>query len=847
MSEFNLSLGRKGKAGEFDSTDIKDGTKKKDLKSKISQNIFDAFDNDKDGALNEIEIEKLLAQLKDAAKNDNLSKREAKKLLKLEGLKGVKAEKLFEFLKEVAAVEVEDDYSAYKDGMGVDIKTNQNPQEEVAEEEFTEENPDEEIIDNTKAYFKNGRVMTLGDDGKSILVQENENSEPVKLQVDEEGNVISYAKNGESFKMTAKRLGIPTDGPEYEKFKELNEKASKKGYFLVGGKVIVPSDAVENLALDKVNVNPDNEIAAYTKFMSNKKAEAEKAQEAQKTKDISDEEFRKKYPGIAKPDENTKYEPPKWEIPAIPGMPVTESKSEDKPVDTKPQGGSEKTDSSVKTPEGNPKKLAVTMEDFKIENIKKRYPEDKYNESTNDEGITSFTDKKSGKIVFGISHSETGDMLAILYKNGKIHNSIHYSKAENTFTRQQHDENEDIKSQAFYDAGDGKIKRELLAKPDGTITNAITYNINGNKTEEKIYRSDNDDNDYEIEYYQNDGTLISTYNGKTENHNCPIANELQDFIYAKNSMGLPVSKDKEIKETVLKKINLENISVILEAYKKSTGVDLLQDISDEWAISSSDLKEIKDHIKKCAETKHEYKSDFENPSSQVKNEFHTGPEFSVKQKNDVITVKNKSTGKEHSIDLNKLLRIVSPDKQVKLKQVIQNLPGEVLEDLSIEVDTLYEAEQDGNTGAFYNEGADTISIFNIFINGSDSISMIDINQNNLVHEIGHAVDFNGYFSNTSTIGDNKNFVKVNEQEMEKYVEAGNKRFDVNDNTTHLSNDKTYNYCTMSDLEMFAECYSLLMTGECNSKECILKYFPETLKAVKEHINNTRKLPESKRH
>ena len=43
--------------------------------------------------------------------------------------------------------------------------------------------------------------------------------------------------------------------------------------------------------------------------------------------------------------------------------------------------------------------------------------------------------------------------------------------------------------------------------------------------------------------------------------------------------------------------------------------------------------------------------------------------------------------------------------------------------------------------------------------------------------------------------------------------------------------------------MFAECYTLLMSGHCSSKDLILDYFPKTLEIVKEHLKQIRTLPD----
>lgn len=837
MTDFNLSLGRKGKYGEFDSSDVKEGTKKADLQSEVSRNIFDAFDNDNDGTLNEIEIEKLLAQLKDAAKNDKLSKREAKKLLKLEGLKGVKAEHLFNFLKEITAAGVEDDYSAYDDGsMGLEIKGSQNAADEediITEEDFeAAADKEEDLIDNSKAYLENGRVIKFGDDGKSILVQENENSEPVKLQIDDDGNIISYAKNGESFKMTAKRLGLPTEGERFDQFVALNEKAAAKGYFLVGGKVKIPAEAVDTLALDKVNVNSDAEIAAYNKLISKQKEEAAadevESQAGETSSELTDEEFRKKYPYIARPEEGKPaYEPPKWEAPPQfePGpVPVDE-----KPATPAPSAPAETMEtpehqapvSSDKTPGGNPKQLSVTKDDFTLESIRKRYPAEKYEECKTGENSVAFKNKTTGETVFGIRGCGTEKVVATIFKDGNPKTVMAIYNNENRFQRQQYDDNGVLKSLASYDGTTGKIYLEEEFS-DGRKVKFIKYNDNGLKTEETIYRSENQD-DIEIKKYQSDGTLISSYDGLTKKTTCPLAEELKEYIYAKNAMGLPVSKDKEIKETVLNKLNEENTSIIMEAYREATGVDLFKDISDEWAISSSDMKEIRNHLETCLAKKYGYDPHYKNNRSQVINEHHKGEPYQVTQKDDIIRIKNINTKEVCTVNLEKLFKNVPLDKKIHLKAIVQKLPGEVLADMSVEAGIIDYAptDEDGVSG-FYLEGSDSITT--------------DTSAETLVHELGHAVDYNGWIINTSSIEASEDFKKIFEEEMKNFTDAGNKPWD-GDNTAQA--DVGYHYCTKNMREMFAECYTYLMTGDNQSKGVIEKYFPKCLAFIDNHIAQVR--------
>ncbi len=183
------------------------------------------------------------------------------------------------------------------------------------------------------------------------------------------------------------------------------------------------------------------------------------------------------------------------------------------------------------------------------------------------------------------------------------------------------------------------------------------------------------------------------------------------------------------------------------------------------------------------------------------------------------------------MDLNEITSEISDiEQKLRFKSIVQNLPAECPEDLSVEVSRL--EFEDGDFSAL---------ITGHYYPISDQIKLKAIYSEVLIHELGHALDYNGYFSNTSLIGANSKFKEVNPVEMKAYLEAVNKCYDDNE---EQSSDK---YCTKNDKEMFAECYQLLMTGEDSSKEVILKYFPKTLQAVAEHLKEIRKFPDSKRH
>ena len=144
-----------------------------------------------DDILDENETKEFEEKLMEAAGDDkNLSVAEAKSLLKGLGLEGIDPKKLFNF-----------------------IQTMTVPEKNSAEQNPLQGAPSEE-----------------------------------SPQTEEKKDLITYAKNGETFKQTAERLGFKTGTPEYEEFLNANAQANKRKWFIVGEDVIIPKSL-----LDKVN------------------------------------------------------------------------------------------------------------------------------------------------------------------------------------------------------------------------------------------------------------------------------------------------------------------------------------------------------------------------------------------------------------------------------------------------------------------------------------------------------------------------------------------------------------------------------------------------------------------
>ena len=130
----------------------------------------------------------------------------------------------------------------------------------------------------------------------------------------------------------------------------------------------------------------------------------------------------------------------------------------------------------------------------------------------------------------------------------------------------------------------------------------------------------------------------------------------------------------------------------------------------------------------------------------------------------------------------------------------------------------------------------------IYLGESDSV-VTNVNElTTFVHELGHSIDcgLNYRYSSETT-----EFNSIFEEELAAYIAAGF--------TQHVSKagykrkDSTSNYATHNVHEMFAECYTLLMLGDCQSKDVILAHFPKCLKAAEELLKEIRKRSNEERH
>ncbi len=219
---------------------------------------------------------------------------------------------------------------------------------------------------------------------------------------------------------------------------------------------------------------------------------------------------------------------------------------------------------------------------------------------------------------------------------------------------------------------------------------------------------------------------------------------------------------------------------------------------------------------------------------------NNGISYDIQINKNMVTVKNQQTGQAKEINLDNILKNMSPKQKEEVANVIKQMNGENLMDLAVELDSIYHLDND----IFINSEIDkfltkwlirggnaegkSAGKYNKLTNNITTATSLEV----LVHELGHAVDYKSDFPSTNSA--NKEFMKIFNEEMSAYLADGNKK------------SENGAYCTTNKDEMFAECYTFLTTGSNESSETIVKYFPRTLLAIKQLIENIRNQPESER-
>lgn len=240
MSEIQLGLGSKN-YGQVETSELKGGIRREQLKTDEQKSIFDAVDVDKNGILDESEVQKFTEKLEDAAGNEKLSKREAKKFLKEQNLKNIDKEELFNFVN--------------------GLKENS---ENITDSKVIENENGEKTILVT---YKDGSQETINPDRTSQLVSTNQNNAVTTKFFDENRKLTKeqvVEENGDSTvtdivdglpvkKTSVENNGTKTSVVEYENGKEVHKKVTEgtkeSEYQYVDGKPVL-SRKVEDLGND---------------------------------------------------------------------------------------------------------------------------------------------------------------------------------------------------------------------------------------------------------------------------------------------------------------------------------------------------------------------------------------------------------------------------------------------------------------------------------------------------------------------------------------------------------------------------------------------------------------------
>lgn len=322
--------------------------------------------------------------------------------------------------------------------------------------------------------------------------------------------------------------------------------------------------------------------------------------------------------------------------------------------------------------------------------------------------------------------------------------------------------------------------------------------------------------------YDSDGNLSCYDDSERVEHN-PIADLLHQDVCAKNSFGLPTTGPKI--EEHAKMITSKDVIKVLDNYEKRFGETLERAIKGERNLDKGVKDRILKHITQCLEKAYNYDRNYKNDNSVISNKYHKGNTYSVTQNGDDVLINNKTKNRTIKLNLWKLTNDLPLHQQVKMKAILQRLPGEVLEDIADEgiekiraYDFSYMIDKtspDAKEKFLKSE--------NDYLRRNDNV-VFDINSNfeTLIPKIGLALNYSG-FMNNSTIDKNQQFMNTFTKEFEAYKNAGNKT-------------------NMDAKDTFAQCYSLLMTGTCENQEDIEKYFQETIEQSNQHIAHIRTLP-----
>lgn len=193
-----MKLGRGGKMGSVNTEQIKGGLKKEQLKDKNMQTIFDSVDANKDGILDAGEIKNFKQNIQNAAGNEKLSNREAKKYLKQNNIKDIKKEDLFKFINTLSQASENIESSTVSENNGqktVHIKYKDGSTETINPDKSSEVATQGENGETITGYYDKNQKLTaqkvVNQNGETQVTHFDEKEQPTQSQtVGNNGNPV---------------------------------------------------------------------------------------------------------------------------------------------------------------------------------------------------------------------------------------------------------------------------------------------------------------------------------------------------------------------------------------------------------------------------------------------------------------------------------------------------------------------------------------------------------------------------------------------------------------------------------------------------------------------------------
>ena len=408
----------------------------------------------------------------------------------------------------------------------------------------------------------------------------------------------------------------------------------------------------------------------------------------------------------------------------------------------------------------------------------------------------------------------------------------------------KYDEGNGIRKYIEIDSETHTLKKlfEYNNKPNGN--KKVTYYENGNKkfselTTEEMVALKNSENDLipqntrlNLTLYDNNEPIVQITNNKVIDSR---ASNIQNALNSNNTELLQTYISKYLNPDEPK-----TASLVMKNYLEITGRELLLDIQNSDNLSKQEKETIIKNTIGDFCNKRGLPKFNETRNSKVENKNYTGDEYEINYLGPIINVKNKRTNNESRLDINKILKTGATKADInEFMHNIYNAPGEVLEDMSKELNSI--EILDPKSKDFVGKNRIAGEAIN------DSITITKNNLKTIVHELGHCLDCD-INENMTSMNSEGEFNKIYEEELANYNKE-HPSFDENKKHQSQSLKDWFllrsNYVSKNAGEGFAEMYAYLMLGENKSSSVIEKHFKKSLQVAKKQIEETRKLSNRK--